>query len=110
MSSPRIASKNHINNEHDKSVFVLSDLLYDTAMKFTFSYLKEHKFEDEDGLIAHSIFYNAIMNFIARAVDNLSLAVTQDDKEKFIEKTKQNICLSIDLIREMKELDKKELQ
>src|SRR6185312_2761663 len=98
-------STNSVTSEHDKSVFVLSDLLYSTAMKFSMAFLKEHSFKDEDGLIAHSILYNALMNFVSRIVDNLSLAVTDDDQQKFIEKAKLNICASIDLAKEMKQLE-----
>lgn len=108
---PRIEKKGNANNEHDEMVFTLSDILFETAMTWVVKFVKSKDHDEKECLKAHSILYNSCMNFASRAIDTLAESITdEEEKKKFVEKAKENICMSIDLAKEMKEMDKKGLQ
>lgn len=110
MSSPRIAYKNEVNADHDKLVFLLSDMLFDSAMAFINEYEKQSQHE-EKGYQAHYILYNALMNFVSRTVYTLAKALDDEEERKiFIDNLKKNIFMSIDMAKDLQNLDKKDLQ
>lgn len=111
MSQPRIALKDEVTTNHDKLVFLLSDMLFDSAMSFIREYTIDHEHNEEKCIETHSILYNAVMNFAGRAVDKLSEAVeTEDEQKAFIEQAKKHICTCIDIAKDLKKINESKMQ